>query len=330
MSGATSAKLSNLRSFLASKTHHDIIRIYLYQNYDNLLKDAVIVTIYRNWSRRPPYGLTEIGIATYCRQQVNGGSPLAPGPHAEDLLKHLWSMHIRIRSHAHLPSANSGPVDAFHFGTSVFATHEEAMDLLHQIWHQPIDATRPEKGFRPVISLSFGDNDALSKIRNTSFDFVPSNIDTTVAVINVQDIAVQAKITRSNDATIEYLLPIFKITPFHLENAGNAATYTTVVAFLSVGRQEIYRSRENSRAKPGMYGVSAKKSAQSVMQWLMERPTPAPPFGVTTYCWRCSSFLHMAAECPNTDFVCSKCLASKALWRQENAKTHMEGLCIFR
>jgi hypothetical protein len=329
MAGANSAKLSNLRNFLSSKSHYDIIRIYLYQIHDNLLKHAIIVTLYRNWSRRPPYGLTEIGIATYCRQQVNCGLPLAPGPHAENLLKHLWSMHIRIRSHAHLPSSN-GSIDAFHFGTTVFATHEEAMDLLHQIWHQPIDTERTDKGCRPVIFMSFGNNDALSRIRNTEFDFVPSSIGTTVAVLNVQDIAVQAKITRSNNASIEYLLLIFKATPFHVENAGNAATYTTAIAFLSVLRQEIYGSGENLRARPGLHGVSAAKSAQRVMQWLMERPTSAPPFGVTTYCWRCSSFLHEAFECPNTDFVCRKCLASKAKWRQENANTHMEELCIFR
>jgi hypothetical protein len=326
MAGVNSAKLSNLRNFLSSKSHYDIIRIYLYQKHDNLLRYATIVTLYRNWSRRPPYGLTEIGIATYCRQQVDCGLPLTPGPHAENLLKDLWSMHIRIRSHAHLPSAN-GP---FHFGTTVFATHEEAMDLLHQIWHQPIDTERPDKGCRPVIFLSFGNNDALSKIRNTAFDFVPSGIDTTVAVLNVQDIAVQAKITRSNDATIEYLFPIFKATPFHVENAGNAATYITAIAFFSVLRQEIYGSGENPRARPSMHGLSAAKSAQSVMQWLMERPTPAPPFGVTTYCWRCSSFLHKDFGCPKTDIVCRKCLVSKAKWRQENANTHMEGLCIFR
>jgi hypothetical protein len=328
MASATGAKLRNLRKFLSSKSHYDTILIYLCQNHDNLLKESIIVTLYRNWSHLPPYGLTEIGIAAYCRQQVNNGLPFLPGPHAEGMLKQLWSMHIRMRSNAHLPSAN-GHIDAFHFGTSVFATHDEAMDLLQQMWHQPIDTERPDKGCRPVVFLSFGDNDALSKIRNTEFDFVPYNIDTTVAVLNVQDIAVQAKITRSNDATIDYLAPIFKLTPFHVENAGNAATYTTIIAFLSVLRQEIYGSEQNPRARPGMYGVSAEKSAQSVMQWLMERPTPAPPFGVTTYCWRCSSFLHMASECPNTDFICRKCLASKAKWRQENANTHMEGLCIF-
>jgi hypothetical protein len=330
MSSATNAKLNNLCNLLATKPHKDTIRLYLYQNSDNLLKEATLVTLYRKWSPRPPYGLTEIGISTYCRQQVNCGLPCPPGPHAENLLKHVWSMHLRIRSHAHLPSANSGPVDAFHFGTSIFATQAEASGLLYQIWHQPLDPSRLEKGYRPVIFLTFGDNDALGKIRNTDFEFVPAKVDTTVAVLNAQDIAVQTLITRSNDATLNYLLPIFKVTPFHTDNAGNAATYTTVIAFLSVLRTEIYGCGPNPKAKPGQLGASAVKPAQSVMQWLMERPTPAPPFGVTTYCWRCSSFVHRASECPNTDFVCTKCLASKAEWRQKNAQTHMEGLCIFR
>jgi hypothetical protein len=330
MSSATNTKLNHLRDLLATKPHRDTIRLYLYQNSDNVLKEAVIVTLYRRWSARPPYGLTEIGIAIYSRQQVNCGLPCTPGPHAEDLLKHVWSIHLRIQSHAHLPSANSGSAEAFHFGTSVFVTHDEAMDLLDQIWHQPLDPTKLHRGYRPIIFLSFGDNDALGKIRNTAFDFIPGKIDTTVVALNAQDIAVQAKITGSQDATLNYILPIFKITPFDTDNAGNAATYTIIVAFLSVLRAEVYGSDSNPKAKPGMLGLSSAKPAQDVMQWLMERPTPAPPFGATTYCSRCSSFAHMANECPNTDFVCSKCLASKVKWRQENAKTHMEGLCIFR
>lgn len=326
---STPAKLDNLRNLLAAKPQQDVLQLYLHQKQDNLFKEAVLVTVFRKWSAPPLYGLTEIGIATYERQQVNCAYPCPPGPHAEDLLAHMWSLHLRIRSQAHLPSPNGDP-DAFHFGCSVFVTHEEATELLHQVWHQSIDPTRPEEGYRPVICLSYGDNDAIGKIRNNDFEFVSTRMRTTIASLNAQNIAVQAKITSKSDATIEYLLPIFKITPIDVDNAGNAATYITILAFLSVLRDELYGSDTNPRAKPGQKGISSSKSAQSVMQWLMERPTPAPPFGVTTYCWRCSSFIHTAAECPNTDFVCSKCLASKAKWRQENAATHKEGLCIFR
>jgi hypothetical protein len=225
----------------------------------------------------------EIGITTYSRQQVNYGLPCPPGPHAEDLLEHVWSMHLRMRSHAHLPSIDASP-DAFHFGYSIFATHDEALDLLQQIWHQPMYATRLDRGYRPIICLAYGNNDMLGKVRNADFNFEPARLDTTVAVINAQDIAVQAKITSSKDASIEYILPIFKITPFDVGNAGNAATYITIIAFLSVLRDDVYGAETNPRAKPGQRGISAAKPAQSIMQWLMERPTPAPPFGMTTYC----------------------------------------------
>jgi hypothetical protein len=330
MSNLTHArKVNNLRSLLASKPQKEVFRLYLYQNRDNLFKEAVLVTFYRKWSEHPPYGLTEIGITTYDRQQVNCGLPCPPGPHAEDLLAHVWSIHLLLRSNAHLPSAGSNP-DAFHFGSSVFATQPEAVQLLHQIWHQPMDSADLDKGYRPIICLSFGDNEALGRIRASDIAFTPDKIETTVAVLNAQDIAVQAKITRSSSAAIDYLLPIFRIKPYHAGNAGNAATYITVLAFLSVLRDELYGAESNVRARPGQWGISATKPAQSVMQWLMERPTPAPPFGVTTYCSRCSSFVHSVWECPNTDFVCTKCSASQAKWRQENAATHMEGLCVFR
>ncbi|KAF1912173.1 hypothetical protein BDU57DRAFT_564862 [Ampelomyces quisqualis] len=322
-------KMNNLRSLLASKPQKEVLRLYLYQRHDNLFKQAILVTFYRKWSERPPYGLTEIGITTYDRQQVNSGFPCPPGPHAEDLLAHVWSIHLRLRSNAHLPSTDASPC-AFHFGSSVFVTHSEAAQLLHQVWHQPIDAMDLSKGDRPIICLSYGDNDALGRVRTGDVDFTPNKIATTIAVLNAQDIAIQARITSSKSATIDYILPIFKITPYHVSNAGNAATYITVLAFLSVLRDEIYGAESNPRAKPGRWGISSTKPAQNVMQWLMERPTPAPPFGVTTYCSRCSSFVHSAWECPNTDFVCTKCSASQAKWRQENAATHMEGLCVFR
>jgi hypothetical protein len=329
MSAATPVKLNNLRKLLAAKSHQEALRLYLHQKQDSLFKEAVLVTLHCKWSARPPYSLTEIGIATYSRRQVNCGFPCPPGAHAEDLLAHVWSIHLRLRSQAYLPATDTNP-EAFHFGISVFATHIEALDLLYQIWHQPMDDSSPDKGYRPVVCLTYGDNEALGKIRNTGFNFVPAKMDTTVAVINAQNIAVQAKITGSNDATIGYILPIFKIKPIDVGNAGNAATYITIIALLSVLRDDIYGAVSNPRAKPGQKGISATKPAQSVMQWLMERPTPAPPFGVATYCWRCNSLDHMALKCPYEDLGCGKCLASKAEWRNENANTHVEGLCVFK
>ncbi|KAH4003260.1 hypothetical protein HBI56_055330 [Parastagonospora nodorum] len=334
MSLSTPTKLTNLRSLLANKPQQEVLRLYLHQNQDNLLKEAVLVTIFRKWSVLPPYTLTEIGVTTYERQQVHGGRPCPPGPHAEDLLRHVWSMHYRIRENAHVSATKEDPTEAdqtpFHFGYSVFVTLEDAMDVLQQIWHQPIDMMKLEKGHRPVICLSYGNNDVLGKTRHVDFDFSPTKIGTTVAMLDAQNIAIQAKITSSGDASIDYLLPIFQIRPYDEHNAGNAAMYVTVLAFLSVLRKELYGSEANPKARPGQQGISSTKTARSVMQWLMDHPTPVPPFGVTTYCSRCSSFVHTVAECPNTDFVCSKCLASKIKFRQENAVTHMEGLCIYR
>lgn len=170
---STIVRLNNLRSFLAAKKHEEILRLYLQSVQDNLLQQAVLVALYRKWSSSPPYRLTEIGAAIYDRQQVNYGYPCPPGPHAEDLLRRVWSLHLRLRSHAHLPADNASP-DAFHFGSSVFVTHQEAMDLLHQIWHQPMNSSRPENGYRPIICISYSDNDALGKIRVADFEFMPS------------------------------------------------------------------------------------------------------------------------------------------------------------
>jgi hypothetical protein len=264
MSISTPQKLASLRKLLNFKTDHEVLRLYLHQNQDNLLKEAILVTIYRKWSPHPPHDLTEIGITTYDRRQVNCGLPCTPGPHAEDLLQHLWSMHLRIRSHAHLPSNDSDPA-AFHFGNTVFVTQQEAMKLLHQIWYQSLNEVQLEGGLRPIICMSYGDNESLAKVRQPIFDFLPSTSGTTVKILNAQTIAVQAKITSSTSATMDYILPIFKITPFDADNGGNAATYSTIIALLSVLRDQIYGADINPRAKPGQKGMSAVKSAQSVI-----------------------------------------------------------------
>lgn len=328
MSTATPAKLKSLRALLITKPHQEVLRMYLQKSEIGLLKDAILVTLHRKWSAHPPYHLTELGITTYDRQRVNNGQPTLAGPQAENLFKHVWCLHLRIRPNAHLPSASGDP-NAYHFGTTVYVSQEEAMGMLHDIWHQPMDETY-SRGFRPIVYMSFGDNDGVGKVRKEAFGFDPSSVDTTVAVLDAQYIAVQAKITSSTTAPLEYILRQFKIKPFDVDNGGNAAMYTTVVAILSTLRKELYTSAENPRAKAGQKGQSTSKSAQSVMQWLMEWPTPAPPYGVPIYCWRCGSAAHSFAECPNSDLECSKCTNSPHAWRKANAGTHMEGLCVFR
>jgi hypothetical protein len=178
--------------------------------------------------------------------------------------------------------------------------------------------------------MSFSDNDGVAKTRRTRFDFEPASLPTTVAVLDAQLIPAQAKMTRNATASFEYLLKQFKITPFHPENSGNAAMYATMIAILSVLRLELYATTGNTAGKPARTGQSSSKDAQTVVQSLMEWPTPAPPFGVEVYCWRCGSGMHGVDACPNEDLTCSRCEVSVHKWRRENAGTHIEGLCAFR
>jgi hypothetical protein len=329
MSVSTPAKIEKLRSFLATKPHKDILRIYLKNIEGGLVKHAVLVTVYRKWSTHPPFHLIEIGVTTYDRYSVKQGQPTMAGPHAENLLRHVWSLHLIIRPHAHLESATDHLL-SFHFGTSVFVSQEEALDMLHQIWHQPMDEQDPTKGLRPIVYMSFGDNDGVAKTRKTKFDFEPASLPTTVAVLDAQLIPAQAKITRHATASFEYLLKQFKITPFHPGNSGNAAMYAMMIAILSVLRFELYAETRNTVGKPARTGQSSSKDVQAVVQSLMEWPTPAPPFGVEVYCWRCGSGKHGFDACPNSDLTCSRCEVSAHKWRRDNADTHMEGLCAFR
>ncbi|KAH9876540.1 hypothetical protein J1614_003671 [Plenodomus biglobosus] len=318
--------MNHLRTLLSSKPNIGVLRTYLNNGSVNSLDDAVLIVVHRVWSLHQPCRLTELGIATYHRSAGDRGLLISPGPQAENILNKVWSLDLRIRGHAHLPTATDES-GVFHFGTTVYVTKEEALKLLHQIWHQPLDEAN---GMRPIIYVHFGNNDGIGRMRKDDFDFDPSRFATTVATLDAQNIPAQANITRHTDASLEYLLRQFRIKAFHEGNAGNAAMYTMVVAILSALRKELYASTENPRAVPGQKGLSSSKSASSVMQWLMERPTPPPPFGITMYCWRCGSVAHEFGECPNADLACGKCAKSILAWRRENAGSHIDGLCIFR
>lgn len=107
MSVSTPGKLESLRNVLSKSPDRDVLHKYLQRSNTGLLRDAVLVTLHRKWSATPPHRLTELGITTYDRASTNQGQPIA-GPHAEDLLRQVWSLHLVIRSTAHLDSTPTG------------------------------------------------------------------------------------------------------------------------------------------------------------------------------------------------------------------------------
>jgi len=322
-------ELNRLRVLLGPISNKAVLESFFKGSWKHYLpRDAFLVTINRTWLQYPPYNLTEIGIATYDKRQVASWKDCPPGPHAEDMLKHVWFMHLRIMPHAHLPTPHHEG-DAFDFGTSVFVTLEEAHDMLGAIWNQYMDDERPDLGLRPIIYMSFADNDSLNKMRK-HFDFDPEKVGTTVATLDAQTVAEQSRIPRQDCEHVEDIMRYFNIEMRSPDNSGNAAAYIAIAAFLSTLRGDLYQHVDNPDALPGQWGQSFSKSAQDVVDHLIEYPTGEPPFGITMYCWRCGSRGHMYDKCPETDFICSKCTKSDQGWRRANAGTHKEGLCIFR
>ncbi|KAK3214940.1 hypothetical protein GRF29_19g1749588 [Pseudopithomyces chartarum] len=266
---------------------------------NRLFKKAVLVTLYCNRMSFVPYKPLDLGIAT-------------------------------LQEYAHLPASTADP-DAFHFGTSVFASKEELKYFLTQIWQQPIDEEKPELGFRPIVCLEYGNGSgSVSAAMWKEIGFDPAKMDNTIAMLDGQVIAEQAKITRNQFATIDYLLAQFQISPHACDHAGNTAAYVIIVAMLCALRKHLYQSTQNEKSKPGQHGQSTSVAAQVVVNRLMERPTPAPPTGVEIYCHRCGSHEHKFRQCINTDFICNGCLLSPVSWKRDNAASHKEGLCIFR
>ncbi|KAF1962709.1 hypothetical protein CC80DRAFT_460982 [Byssothecium circinans] len=333
---STRQRLVALRHIVGTSTPTTVLRSYLNgdplkglsKSQNALFKDAVLVTVYRKWLAFPPNSLLDIGITTFDRRKLDEGVDKYAGAHAENFFRHVWFLHLRIRERAHLPQGDADP-DRFHFGSTVFTTQEEARGLLHDVWHQPVDEENAGLGNRPIIYISFGNNDGYATMRR-DLDFDLSSANTTIAVMNAQSIAHQANITRSQDASIDYLLKPFKITPHDPANSGNAAAYITIIVFLSVLRMDLYHQIvENPKGKPGRYGQSKSKPARHVINALMLRPTPAPPFGHQTYCSACGSCEHIRPSCDDVFVACMRCARSKQSWRRENAESHLEELCAF-
>ncbi|KAI4950171.1 hypothetical protein J4E91_004827 [Alternaria rosae] len=248
MSKSTSSKLASLRGVFAQLSDKDVLHKYLGKSTTapGLLREAVLVVLHCRWSSNPPYRLTELGITT---------QPTTAGPHAEDLLRQIWCLHLVIRSTAHLDSTDTG-LDPFHFGITVYVSQDEALFLLQQIWHQPMDEQNEDSGYRPIIYMSFGSNRSISKVRKTAFDFDPFLLDNTVASLDAQIIPQQSMITRHADADFAYLLKQFNVPVYHSDNGGNAAIYATIIAILSTLRFELYGSLQNAKAKSGQVEVS--------------------------------------------------------------------------
>ncbi|KAF2438149.1 hypothetical protein P171DRAFT_372094 [Karstenula rhodostoma CBS 690.94] len=265
---------------------------------NKLFKSAVLVTLCYDRTTASPNKLLALGIATFDRKSVNkeGLIDTFAGPHAENYLSHVWSMHLRQREHVHLPGSSDDP-NAYHFGTSVFTTKDEMVNFLTDIWSQPMDEENPELGYRPIICVQHG-NPYGHGAAWQELGFDPVKMDTTIAMLDSQVIAEQSKLTRNSYVEIDYLLGQFKIQPSTPTNCGNAAIYITIASMLCALRKHLYQSPQNPKSKPGEHGQSASKTAQAVVNEMMKRPTPVPPVGTEVYCLRCRSYEHFFTECP--------------------------------
>ncbi|KAF2638745.1 hypothetical protein P280DRAFT_404621 [Massarina eburnea CBS 473.64] len=333
---STQQKLEGLRRVVDISPPATVLKQYLKGeplqvlsgSQNKLFKHAVVVCVFRKWLDQVPQSLMEIGITTFDRLAFEKKFT-SPGAHGENFFKLIWSMHVRLHKSAHLPQSDGAKPDQFHFGTTIFSTEEQARHMLDDIWQQPMSEEEPKRGFRAIIYLSFGNNDSLGMTR-PNLDFNPSSMKTTIATMNVQNICHQAGTTSHQDASVEYLLNVFDIKTYDLWNTGNAATYITYAAFLSVLRKDLYfDAKTNPKAKPGKFGQSAKKDSMEVMRCLAEWPTPPPPFGCEKFCTLCKSCDHTPLECPKVSLTCKKCEASFMFWRQVNAPSHSSKQCIF-
>ncbi|KAF2638700.1 hypothetical protein P280DRAFT_375991, partial [Massarina eburnea CBS 473.64] len=278
-----------LKSFLACLEDRDLMRLALGIEMDGapaLARSAKLVCFdCEEWTggSKP---LTEIGV---CEFSCADTAPLlkAPGPHAEAIFKQIRFRHYRMKKYAHLVNQKwvFGNPDTNIFGQTTFITEKEAKNAMEDHFHELIDPSKPELGFRPVLVLGHAIKGDL-KMLQSAIDFDLGGCDTTVAFIDTQRIAMglglEGKGGRRNLIGLENLCMLMDVPYKHGHTALNDAAFT----MFSGIKMAIGTLSETGKTSQEVFDNVARLSNHQ-----------NNPYGVKVYCVKCAKTGHSAKDC---------------------------------
>ncbi|KAF2117340.1 hypothetical protein BDV96DRAFT_598253 [Lophiotrema nucula] len=267
--------------------------------------------------------LTEIGLVAFSLHDLQDLVAIGPGYHAENILGRVHFYHYRLISNAHLGISKNvaGSPENNRFGNTRFVDEKQMRDLLQDSFCWPIDATRPELGYCPIVLLGHT-LDVHLQLLQQSLNVDISNFGTIVATTDTRQIAREIGMRGPHPTGLGHLMNRFGIAHRNVGTAGNDAAYTAIVSILMALSPELYYNLH-----PLDPANTAIKTPQAVVDAIEAHSKTATKssYGVARYCTKCGRTGHVRKYC-KTMVQCKKCLAAG---REKSSTTHVDSRCGF-
>lgn len=263
------------------------------------LDNAIVICLDVEWFERGSGSITELGVGVVASPRDSPNDPFRP----------LWKMavhHARMIEHAHMVNGKKCEAhpENFDFGATRFVTLEEGRQLL---LHNFITYGE-ELNLRPIVLIGHAvENDIEAMKEHLEVDL--ASLGVILVALDTQFMAQELNIGVTNKKiSLKNLLGHFGIYREHLHNAGNDAGMTIMAAWLmaheAVTPGKYVADRHGTLVRGQINQLHSKIAIGSVR--LNSETCGGPEFGITTFCTRCDSALHLASEC-TTDVWCTKC-----------------------
>jgi len=280
--------MEEVRRFFLGKSHTQILQYGLGMEMPGappLAAHTIVVTMDCEMHEIEPRVLTEYGLNTFSRKEM---APVlrSPGIHGENILRNIYYYHIRVRENAHLINWRfvRGNPERNHFGSTRFATKEDAKEFLVETLAWPIDDDNEDGPKCPVIFLGHSVKNDLRMLQE-ELGIDPKFDSNVVAIIDTQKIANEQGIRRKGQQKGQQIALKSLIQHFGVEfrdghTASNDAAYTIISAVQMVLKNSL--PTDPTRSLQDVVDGVAKDSKGTVVA-----------FGVPTWCTECKVASHL-------------------------------------
>jgi hypothetical protein len=277
------------------------------------LQDAVIVASDAEWYEHDDSFITEIGLSILDPRSIP--QPISSSPWS--ILSSMENHHVRIKPHAHLVNKDlcEGHPEAFQFGSTTFASVDEAKDMLRRMFTR-----RDQYGnLRPVIFMGHAVDNDYEMIKSR---FGLEELATIVATIDTQVLAVEhGLVSPSRKMRLSTLLGEHGIEELYLHNAGNDIVCTMIAALLMLCPPP---QAPLSNIHPNkLHYVDLKAQLRDAGKTAVKE---GRSYGTTRFCENCDSHNHTAPFCRVSVFHCEHC--AKDPLTRHMTYTHKTEKCV--
>jgi len=288
VSHAVETPMEEVRRFFLGKSHTQILQYGLGMEIPGappLAAHTIVVTMDCEMHEIEPRVLTEFGLNTFSRKEM---APVlrSPGIHGEMILRNIYYYHIRVRENAHLINWRfvRGNPERNHFGSTRFATKEDAKEFLIETLAWPVDEDNEDGAKCPVIFLGHSVKNDLRMLQE-ELGIDPKFDSNVVAIIDTQKIANEQGIRRKGQQKGQQIALKSLIQHFGVEfrdghTAGNDAAYTIISAVQMVLKNSL--PTDPTRSLQDVVDGVAKDSKGAVVA-----------FGVPRWCTECKVASHL-------------------------------------